>query len=91
MPAYGSWNFTEVPEILIPKHLCPLFLLILSLYTCLPLPTVLSIICGVSVATIHVFVLASYRGPTSTDAVNVEDFQDDFSTMDHFKKVIILL
>ena len=43
-----------------PRNLAPLFILILALYTCLPLPAQGSIAAGVIVSTVHIFALALF-------------------------------
>merc|ERR1719210_666842 len=58
----------------LPRHFCAIFLLVLALYTCLPLPTLLSIFFGILVSGLHIVALASRK----------ESLQEK----DHLRKVI---
>jgi len=60
----------------VPRHLCPVFLLILAVYTCLPLPNVLSILFAILVTGFHIFALATYGR------------QDQAESREHYRKVI---
>ena len=59
----------------VPRHLCPVFLLILAVYTCLPLPNVLSILFAILVTGFHIFALATYGR------------QDQAESREHYRKV----
>ena len=56
---YGPWTeLALLPPHSVPNTLAPVFLLVLSLYTCLPLPTLVSFMAGVLVSGLHLFGLA---------------------------------
>ena len=40
LPAYGQWSIVEI-DMVAPRHLSAVFLLVLALFTSLPLPTIL--------------------------------------------------
>ena len=63
----------------VPRHLCPVFLLILAVYTCLPLPNVLSILFAILVTGFHIFALAAYGR------------QDQAESREHYRKVRLAL
>jgi hypothetical protein len=88
LPAYGPWATFEL-VVAAPRHLCGVFLLVLSLFTCLPLPTFLSFFFGLLVSGIHIFGLAVYGRQTfSAELVGEnrsEDTEESFG--DHCKKV----
>ena len=71
--AYGPWKTSTDFEI--PRHLSPIFLLILAVYTCLPLPNMLSILFAILVTGFHIFALATYGQ------------QDQAETQEHYRKV----
>ena len=72
-PAYGPWSMEFPVQYSLPRHFCPIFLLVLALYTCLPLPTLLSIFFGILVSGLHIMALASRK----------ESLQEE----DHLRKV----
>ena len=56
---YGQWTeLALLPPHSVPSTLAPVFLLVLSLYTCLPLPTLVSFMAGLLVSGLHLFGLA---------------------------------
>ncbi len=56
---YGPWTeLALLPPHSVPATLAPVFLLVLSLYTCLPLPTLVSFMAGLLVSGLHLFGLA---------------------------------
>ena len=71
-PAYSPWVLDWALEI--PRHLSAIFLLVLAVYTCLPLPTALSLAFGLCVSGLHIFALAVYG-------------QDNLEVQEHYKKV----
>ena len=60
---YGSWSeLALLPPHSVPPTLAPVFLLVLSLYTCFPLPTMVSFMAGLLVSGLHLFGLAMSGG-----------------------------
>ena len=64
-----------------PRQLSAVFLLVLALFTSLPLPTILSLLLGLLVSVLHLFALA-----TCGAGVGIPE-NDDETSGEHFKRV----
>ena len=65
VPIYPSDN--AWPIIRAPSNLFPVFLFVLSLHTCLPVPTSLALICAGVVSLIHICAIAAGVATDSSD------------------------
>ena len=65
-----------------PRQLSAVFLLVLALFTSLPLPTILSLLLGLLVSVLHLFALA-----TCGAGVGIPENEDDETSGEHFKRV----
>ena len=77
-PAYGTWSSPVVA----PRQLSAVFLLVLALFTSLPLPTILSLLLGLLVSVLHLFALATCGGA----GVGIQENENETSG-EHFKRV----
>ena len=75
---YGPWTqqLALLPPHSVPPTLAPVFLLVLSLYTCLPLPTLVSFMAGLLVSGLHLFGLAMSGVADYDDAVASDKVSD---------------
>ena len=65
-----------------PRQLSAVFLLVLALFTSLPLPTILSLLLGLLVSVLHLFALATCGAGVAGIPEN-----DDETSGEHFKRV----
>ena len=63
-----------------PRQLSAVFLLVLALFTSLPLPTILSLLLGLLVSVLHLFALATCGG------AGIQENENETSG-EHFKRV----